>query len=109
MTLLSIVAYLSNVLFRWSLFILLFLTLPVLFPNHLGTVPSARITIDIRVTLIFPSVHYSLAKSKYLSLFSLSLCFTLWFAGTAIFSTQQVLLLSLLIITRSGRLAEIRY
>ena len=48
-----------------------------------------------------------LVTSKYWSLFLLSLTFTQWFAGTTKSTVQQVLLF--FVITRSGRLAEIRW
>ena len=50
----------------------------------------------------------SLARSRYLSLFSLNFNFTLWSAETAK-STILPVLSFLLIIIRSGRLAEIRW
>ena len=55
--------------------------------NSLVTVPSAQIT----VTFVFQSFFSSLARSRYLSLFSLSFRFTLWSAGTAMSTIQQVL------------------
>ena len=51
------------------------------FINLLGIVPSAPITIGITVTFRFHVFFWgggSLAKSRYLSLFSLSFNFTLW-------------------------------
>ena len=59
--------------------------------NHLLTVPSAPITIGITVTFMLHRFFSSLAKSWYLSLFSLSFSFTL------------------LTITRFGRLTENRW
>ena len=50
----------------------------------------------------------SLAMSRYLSFFSLSFSFILWSAGTAKSTSMQVLFF-LLIITRFGRLAKIRW
>ena len=47
----------------------------------LETVPWAPITIDVTVTLIFHNFFSSLARSKYLSPFLLSLIFTLLFTG----------------------------
>ena len=72
----------------------------------LVTAPSAPITSDITVTFIFHSFFSSQARSCYLSLFSLSFNFTLWSAATA--SIRQVLFF-LLTISRSGRLAGIRW
>ena len=76
--------------------------------NHLMIVPKAPITIDIIVTFKFYSFFNSLAKSRYLSFFSLSFNFTLWSAGTA--KSKILHFLSFwLIIIRSDRLAEIRW
>ena len=49
------------------------------FSNPLVTVPNAPITIGIIVTCMFNS----LARSRYLSLFSHSFSFILWLTGTA--------------------------
>ena len=76
--------------------------------NPLVTVPRAPITIGIIITFMFHSFFNSLARSRYLSLFSHSFNFTLWSAETAK-STILKVLLFLLIIIRSGRLAEIRW
>ena len=46
-------------------------------------VPSAQITNGITVTFMFLSFFSSLARSRYLSLFSLSISFTLGTTGTA--------------------------
>ena len=53
------------------------------FSNPLVTVPNAPITIGIIVTCMFHSFFKSLARSRYLSLFSHSFSFILWSAGTA--------------------------
>ena len=53
------------------------------FNNLLVTVPKAPITIGIIVTFMFNSFFSSLARSRYLSLFSHSFSFILWSAGTA--------------------------
>ena len=54
------------------------------FSNPLVTVWKAPITISILVTFMFNSFFFnSLARSRYLSFFSYSLCFILWSAGTA--------------------------
>ena len=74
--------------------------------NPLVTVPKAPITIGIIVTFIFQSFFNSLARSRYLSFFSHSFNFTLWSARTAKSTILRVLFL-LLIIIRSGCLAEI--
>ena len=53
------------------------------FNNPLVIVPNAPITIGIIVTFMFHSLFNSLARSRYLSFFSLSFRFILWSAGTA--------------------------
>ena len=75
------------------------------FNNPLVTVPNAPITIG---TIVFHSFFNSLARSRYLSFFSLSFRFILWSAGTAKSTILQILFL-LLIIMRSGLLAGIRW
>ena len=75
------------------------------FINPLVTVPRTPITIDINVTFMFNSFFTSLARSRYLSFFSISFNFTQWSARTAKSTILQVFLL---IIIRSGRLAEIK-
>ena len=67
-------------------------------------------TIGITVNVMLNNFLSSRARSKYLSLFSLSLIFTLWFAGTVKSIIRQVLFYFFLLrITRSGRLAGIRW
>ena len=78
------------------------------FSNTLVTVPNAPITIGIIVTCIFQSFFNSRARSRYLSFCSHSFSFILWSAGTAKSTILQVLFL-LLIIIKSGLLAEIRW
>ena len=70
--------------------------------------PNAPITIGTIVTFMFHSFSNSLARSRYLSFFSLSFRFILWSAGTAKSTILQILFL-LLIIIRSGLLAGIRW
>ena len=53
------------------------------FNKPLVFVPKAPITIGIIVTSMFHSFFNSLARSRYLSLFSHSFSFILWSAGTA--------------------------
>ena len=77
------------------------------FSNPLVTVPNAPITICIIVTCMFHSFFNSLARSRYLSFFSHSFSFILWSAGTAMSTILQVLFF-LLIIIKSGHLAEMR-
>ena len=78
------------------------------FSNHLVTVPNAPITIGIIITCMFHSFFNSLARSRYLSVFSHSFNYIQWLAGTAKSTILQVLFF-LLIIIRSGLLAEIRW
>ena len=75
------------------------------FNNPLVTVPKAPI-----VTFMFHIFFNSLARSRYLSVFSHSFSFILWSAGTAKLTILQIFLFFffLLIIIRSGLLAEIR-
>ena len=71
------------------------------FNNPLVIVPNAPITIGTIVTFMFHSFFNSLARSRYLSFFSLSFRFILWSAGTAKSTILQILFF-LLIIMRSG-------
>ena len=71
--------------------------------NPLVTVSRAPITICITFTFMFHSFF-----SRYLYLFFLSFSFTVWSAGTSKSTIRQFLFV-LLTITRSGRLAEIRW
>ena len=64
------------------------------FNNPLVIVPNAPITIGTIVTFMFHSFFNSLARSRYLSFFSLSFRFILWSAGTAKSTILQVLFLS---------------
>ena len=78
------------------------------FSYPLAAVSKAPITIGIIVTFILHSFFSSLASTRYLFLLSLSLNFTLWSTGTAKFTILQFLFF-LLIIIRSGCLAEIKW
>ena len=78
------------------------------FNNPFVTVPNAPITIDTIDTFMFHSFFNSLARSRYLSFFSLSLRSILWSAGTAKSTILQILFL-LLIMMRSVLLAGIRW
>ena len=78
------------------------------FNNPFVTVPNAPITIGTIVTFMFYSFFNSLARSRYLSFFSLSFRFILWSAGTAKSTILQILFL-LSIIMRSSLLAGIRW
>ena len=105
-TLLSVLADLNKV---WIVF-----TRPLIsksfnpYTDPMGTVPRAPITIGLTVTFKFHSFFISLARPRYL-FFSLSFDFTLWSARSAKSITRQVLFFLLLIISRSDRLAEIRW
>ena len=77
------------------------------FNNPLVTVAKAPITIGIIVTFMYHSFFNSLARSRNLSFFSHSFSFILWLAGIAKSTILQVHFL--LIIIRSGLLAEIRW
>ena len=61
------------------------------FNNPLVTVPKAPITIGIIVTYIFHSFFNSLARSRYLSLFSNSFSFIQWSARTAKLTNLRIL------------------
>ena len=78
------------------------------FSNPLVTVPNAPITIGIIVTFMSHSFSNSLASSRNLSFFSYSFNFILWSAETAKSTILEVLFF-LLIIIRSGLLAEIKW
>ena len=73
-----------------------------LFNNPFVIVPNAPITIGTIVTFMFHSFLNSLARSRYLSFFSLSFRFILWSAGTAKSTILQIFFSFLLIIMRSG-------
>ena len=60
------------------------------FNNPLVIVPNAPITIGTIVTFMFHSFFNSLARSRYLSFFSLSFRFILWSAGTAKSTILQI-------------------
>ena len=62
------------------------------FTNPLEIVPSAPITISITVPFIFHCLFFSsLARSTYLSLYSLSFNAVLWSVGTTKSTIRQVL------------------
>ena len=60
------------------------------FNNPLVIVPKAPITIGTIVTFMFHSFFNSLARSRYLSFFSLSFRFIMWSAGTAKSTILQI-------------------
>ena len=61
------------------------------FNNPLVIVPNAPITIGTIITFMFHSFFNSLARSRYLSFFSLSFRFILWSVGTAKSTIFQIL------------------
>ena len=61
------------------------------FINPLATVPSAPITFGLTVTFMFHRFFCSLARSRYLTLFSFPFGFTQWSAGTAKFNNELVI------------------
>ena len=67
------------------------------FNNPLVIVPNAPITIGTIVTFMFHSFFNSLARSRYLSFFSLSFRLILWSAGTAKSTILQIFFFFLLI------------
>ena len=79
------------------------------FSNPLFTVLNAPITISVIVTCMFHSFFNSLARSRYLSLFSHSFSFIRWSAGTAKSTILPVIFVFLLIIIKSGLLVGIRW
>ena len=69
-----------------------------LFKNLLVTVPNAPITTGIIIIFMFHSFSNSLARSRYLSLFSRSFSFILWSAGTAK-STIIIFIIIIIVLT----------
>ena len=61
------------------------------FNNPLVTVPNAPITIGTIITFMFHMFFNSLARSRYLSFYSLFFRFILWSAGTAKSTILQIL------------------
>ena len=77
------------------------------------TGPTAPIIIGITVIFMFHSFCSSLARSRYLSLFSISFSFTLWSAGTEKSTIRQVLFFSFFffyyqLVSSSGRYKMVR-
>ena len=77
--------------------------------NLLLTVPRSVIITGITVTFTSHNFFNSLARSGYLSLFLFSFNFTLWSTGTVKSTIRQVPFFLLLVLTRFGRLAKIRW
>ena len=67
------------------------------FNNPLVIVPNAPITIGTIVTFMFHSFFNSLARSRYLSFFSLSFRIILWSTGTAKSTILQIFFFLLII------------
>ena len=65
--------------------------------NPLVAVSSAPITIGVTVNFMFHSFFSSLARSWYLSLFSLFFSFTMWLARTTKSNIRQVLLINIVV------------
>ena len=59
---------------------------PTPLTNLSWTVPSVPVVIDITVTFIFNKTFSSVVRSKYLSVFSFSLIFTMWLTGSSKFT-----------------------
>ena len=94
----------TMLLFGWSPLILLFPSHPV--PVLILCDCTKRTNYNwITINFMFNSFFNFLARSRYVSFFLLSFNFTLWSAGTA----KSTILFFLLIITRSGHLAKIRW
>ena len=90
-TLLSILAVLNDVVV-WMVSARLLISKPSSpFYNPLVTVPKTPVTIGIIVTFNFHSFFNSLARSRYLSFFSLSFSFILLSTGISKFTILQVL------------------
>ena len=81
------------------------------FNNPSVNVPNEAITIGTIVTFMFHSFFNSLARSRYLSFFSLSFRFILWSARTARSTILQILffLFIIIILLLSGLLVEISW
>ena len=93
-----ILADLKNaVVWMVSIYLLIFISSST-FTKHFMTLPSALVIIGITVIFNFSNYFNSLARSKHLSLFSFSLVFTLWSAGTIKSTIWQFLLLLLLLL-----------
>ena len=109
-TLLSILADLSNAVVSMVSTHPLASKSPSPSTNPLVTVPRVPITIGITVAFMFPSFFNSLTMSRYFSFFSFSFNFTLWSAWATKSTIRQILFSFLFfIISRCGRLAEIRW
>ena len=95
-TLLSILADLNSAVV-WMVFILVLLSdSSCPFTNSLVIEPSVSIIIGITITFMFHSFFSSLARFRYLSLFSPFFSFTLWSIGTAKSKFLQILCYSFL-------------
>ena len=77
------------------------------FNNTFVIVPKSPITIGTVATFMFHGFFNSLARSRYLSFFSLSFRFILWSAGTAKSTILQILFIIIIIIIYSFRVFHI--
>ena len=91
-TLLSILADLSNALV-WIVSALPVSNSPSPLTKDFGIVSSAPVIIGITINFLSHKLFSSLARSKYLSLFSFYLIFTLLSAGTAKSTIWQVIII----------------
>ena len=82
-TLLRIQADLNNAVVCIGSILSLYSSSSILFSKHLETCPSPPTIIRINVTFLFLCLFSLVARSKYLSLLSLSFIFTQWFLGLA--------------------------
>ena len=89
-TALKILADLNNIVFWMVSTRVLISSSSSFFNNPFMTLPNASITIGITVTFMFHGFFSSLARSRYLSLFSFSFNFTLWSAGKAKYRLRLV-------------------
>ena len=105
-TLLSILPDLNKAVVWMVLILPLIFSSLCLFPIPLWSISKAPTRINIGVTFMFHSFSNPLARSTYLSIFSLFL-YSLWSIGTAKSSRWKVLSL-LLINTRPGLLTGIQ-
>ena len=99
-TLLCILAYLNNAVVWMVSACLLIFKFSGPFINHLGIIPSTPITTGITVTFMIHNFFSSLARPRYLYLFS-SFNLTLWSAGTEKSTLRQFLFLLLIYTTCS--------
>ena len=103
-TLLRILVNFNNGVVWMVAFLFLISNSSSVLSKPLGTIANTPITIGITITPMFLNFLSSLARFKYLTIFSRSFLFTLWSTGTAKFTWLQVLFFLLI---NSGHLAWI--